>query len=517
MSYDTHSVLGQGAYFNVKRKEQTNMLSEKEMQYLKKIEKVIEKGPYSAKWDSLFEYHQPKWFSKAKFGIFIHWGLYSIAAHANEWYSRNMYIQEREEWEYHRKTFGEHKVFGYKDFIPLFHAEKFDPKEWAELFKQAGAKYVFQVAEHHDGFQMYKSELSKYNAFDMGPKRDLLQELKSAFEEKELVFCTSSHRAEHWFFMGHGKEFESDVKEPLVRGDFYWPAMQEPENQELQSEPYPTKEFLEDWLLRTCEIIDNYQPALLYFDWWIQHEAFKEVLKKVAAYYYNRGNEWGKEVAICYKHDAMAFGSGIVEVERGGLAEVKPYLWQSDTAIAKNSWCYTDSLLYKTARQIICTFIEIISKNGNMLLNVGPKGDGSIAEKDKEILMTIGKWMTCNQEAIYASKPWRKSEEGKTKIAEGQFTDNEEITYHAQDIRFTSKGENIYAFVMQYPKDEKVTIKALAQSKDQNIPEFHGLTQDVQVLGFEVPTNYTRDENGLHIKTKGILSELPVVLKISVK
>lgn len=488
----------------------------KEKAYLQEIKRVAGQGPYQADWSSLFTMRVPDWFSKAKFGIFIHWGLYSIAAHANEWYPRNMYMKEKEEWQYHRKTFGEHTSFGYKDFIPLFTAKKFVPEEWAKLFKEAGAKYVFPVAEHHDGFQMYRSEISKYNAYDMGPRRDLLGELKEALEKEELVFAASSHRAEHNFFLGHGREFESDIKEPLKRGDFYWPSMAEPDNQALKGTPYPAEEFLEDWLLRTCEIIDRYQPALLYFDWWIQHEAFREVLKTLAAYYYNRGSEWGKEVAICYKHDAMAFGSGIVEVERGSLAEAKPYIWQTDTAIAKNSWCYTDTLDYKSSRQIIGTFVDIISKNGNMLLNVGPKGDGSIADKDREILQDIGRWMKRNEEAIYGSIPWRKSGEGPTKQAEGQFTDNEETPYTSEDIRFTAKGDSIYAFVMRYPEDGKVTIRALADSKDQNVPEFHGLIKAVGIVGYDVGVQYTKDTDGLHVTAGGIKSDLPVVVRIQI-
>lgn len=492
------------------------MTFEREQQYLKEIDRVIAEGPYDADWNSLFQFTVPDWFSKAKFGIFIHWGLYSIAAHNNEWYSRNMYIQDKEEWEYHRKTFGEHTKFGYKDFIQMFQAEKFDPKQWAKLFKEAGAKYVFPVAEHHDGFQMYKSEISKYNAFDMGPKRDLLGELREAIEEENLMFCTSSHRAEHWFFMGHGKEFDSDIKEPMKRGDFYWPAMPEPDPQALQSDPYPSEEFLTDWLLRTCEIIDRYQPSLLYFDWWLQHEAFKEVLKKLAAYYYNRGAQWGKKVAICYKHDAMMFGSGIVEVERGALADPKPFVWQTDTAIAKNSWCYTDTLEYKTSRQIICNFIEIISKNGNMLLNVGPKGDGEIPKEDRRILREIGMWMEKNESAVFGSKPWRKAAEGSVRVSEGQFTDNEELPYTKEDIRFTANGDSIYAFVMRYPKDGDVTIRSLAESEDQNVPNFHGLIQEVSVLGFDAEVTYEKDTEGLHIHTEGVDTEYPVVIRIRV-
>ncbi len=493
------------------------MTLEKEQEYLQEIKRVIAEGPYDADWNSLSQFTVPEWFSKAKFGIFIHWGLYSIAAHNNEWYSRNMYIQEKEEWEYHRKMFGEHSKFGYKDFIPLFTAEKFDPDEWVKVFKEAGAKYIFPVAEHHDGFQMYRSDVSKYNAWDMGPGRDLLGELKDAAMKEKLVFCTSSHRAEHWFFMGHGKEFDSDIKEPLKRGDFYWPAMPEPDPQALQSEPYPTEEFLTDWLIRTCEIIDRYQPSLLYFDWWIQHEAFKEVLKKLTAYYYNRGEQWGKKVAICYKHDAMMFGSGIVEVERGALAEPKPFHWQTDTAIAKNSWCYTDTLEYKTSRQIICNFIEIISKNGNMLLNVGPKGDGEIPMEDRKILREIGDWMHKNEAAVFGSRPWRKTAEGSVRVSEGQFTDNEELPYTKEDIRFTANGDSIYAFVMNFPRDGQVTIQSLADSDDQNIPNFHGLIQKVSVLGFDTEVTYEKDAKGLHVRAEGVDTEYPVVFRIQVK
>ena len=488
-----------------------------EQEYLQEIRHVAQSGPYTPDWDSLGTFRTPAWFEESRFGIFIHWGLYSIAAHANEWYSRNMYMKEKEEWAYHRKTFGEHTTFGYKDFIPLFTAEKFDPEEWVSLFREAGAKYIFPVAEHHDGFQMYRSAVTKYNTWDMGPHRDILGELKKAAEEAGIVFCTSSHRAEHWWFMSHGKEFDSDVKEPMKRGDFYWPAMPEPHEADLQSRPYPDEEFLNDWLVRTCEIVDRYQPSLLYFDWWIQHEAFREVLKTFTAYYYNQAAQWGKKAAVCYKHDAMMFGSGIVEVERGALADAKPYAWQTDTAIAKNSWCYTDTLEYKTAGQIIRMLIEVISKNGNMLLNVGPRGDGSIPEEDRKILKEIGEWMKVNGEAVYGSRPWRKSGEGPVRIDEGQFTDNEEPPYTSEDIRFTVRGGSIYAFVMRFPEDGRVTIRSLGDSEDQNTSEFHGLIGDIRVLGCEyADVKWTKDSAGLHICTAGVKTDLPVTLKIRI-
>ena len=328
----------------------------------------------------------PQWLAKEKLGIFIHWGVYSVPANSNEWYPRNMYKEGMPAYEHHRKTYGLQKNFGYKDFIPMFRAEHFCPAEWMELFQAAGAGYVFPVAEHHDGFQMYRSDLSDWNAVDMGPKRDVLGELKEEAKKRGIHFCTSSHRAEHWFFLGNGKMFDSDIHEPLKKGDFYWPSMQEADPEDLYSRPYPTEEFLDDWLARTAELILNYRPRLLYFDWWVQHEAFKPYLKKLVAFYYNCGAEWGTNVAICYKHDAMAFGSGIVEMERGGFAEAKPYPWQTDTAVARNSWCYTNTLIYKTSQEIICTLVDVVSKNGNLLLNVGPKADGTLPEGDKKIL-----------------------------------------------------------------------------------------------------------------------------------
>ncbi|MGM0125450.1 alpha-L-fucosidase [Enterococcus sp. AZ194] len=213
------------------------------MKTIDDIKKIANAGPFQPNWQSLNEFETPSWFKKAKFGIFIHWGLYSVPAFNNEWYSRNMYRKGTEEYQHHINTYGSHEEFGYKEFIPLFTAEKFDADEWIQLFKDAGARYFFPVAEHHDGFQMYQSELSRYNAFEMGPQRDILKELKVAGEKGGLVFCTSSHRAEHWFFMGHGKEFPSDIKEPMKKGDFYWPAQPEPDNQALQSQPYPNAEF----------------------------------------------------------------------------------------------------------------------------------------------------------------------------------------------------------------------------------------------------------------------------------
>lgn len=484
-------------------------------EYLEKINSVIENGKYKDTWESLSQYRVPEWYKDSKFGIFIHWGLYSVPAYGSEWYSRNMYIKDSWEYKHHIETYGAHKDFGYKDFIPMFKAEKFSADEWCDLFKQAGAQYIVPVAEHHDGFQMYKSEVSKWNAYDMGPHKDIVGELSESARRHGIVNGASSHRVEHWFFMGHGKEFESDITDDEKYGDFYYPAMPEPNHQDLFSKPTPTKEFLDDWLVRCCEIVDRFQPKIVYFDWWIQHSAVKPYLKKFAAYYYNRAEEWGGGV-INYKHDAFMFGCAVVDIERGQFADAKPFIWQTDTAVAKNSWCYTENNDYKSPREIICDLVDIVSKNGRLLLNIGPKADGTIPDEDRHILLEIGKWLSVNGEAIYGSAVWRYAAEGPTKVEEGQFADGNDKNYTSRDIRFTVNNGCLYATVLSYPENGEVCIESLREADASRLPLFHGIIKDVDVLGFSEKPEFKRDEKGLHIKTNTVKSEYPVVFKIKV-
>lgn len=483
--------------------------------YIQTIEEVIKKGPFDATWESLTQYEVPKWYRNAKFGIFIHWGIYSVPAYDNEWYSRNMYIEGSKAFEHHVKTYGPQKEFGYKDFIPMFKAEKFDADKWAELFKEAGAKYVVPVAEHHDGFQMYASEISDWNAAKMGPCRDVVQELKKACEKRKMEVGVSTHRFEHWFFMGNGKKFDSDVNVPMKRGDFYWPAMEEAENfDDIMPVSIPTEEFLDDWMVRTCELIDKVKPRILYFDWWIQHISAKEHLKKIAAYYYNRAAEWGIEVAINYKHDAFLFGSAVPDIERGQMADIKPYFWQTDTAIALNSWCYTENNDFRPAMDIVCDLVDIVSKNGCLLLNVGPKADGTISEEDTVVLKAIGEWMKVNKEAIYDTTVWKKYGEGPTQVVDGHFSDSIKKNFTCEDFRFTAKGDKFYAICMKVSESGEYHIRSLRMQEHTAGSVFHGMVKDVEVLGCEEKPAWSRDDKGLHVKTD-YRKEGPVVFKIT--
>lgn len=338
--------------------------------YLAQIDRVIAAGPYKADWGSLSRHATPGWYQDAKLGIFIHWGIYSVPGYHNEWYSREMYDPKTPSYRYHVAHYGKPDQFGYKDFIPMFKGEKFDPAAWAKLFCAAGAQYVMPVAEHHDGFAMYQTDFNRWNSVEMGPHQDVLGRLKSACQGEGLVFCASNHRAEHYFFMNNGRRIPSDVSDPAY-GDFYGPAkdsdallsykMSATAN-DCRTEG-PTEDYLEDWLVRCCEMVDRYRPQVVYFDWWIHNLAFKPYLKRFAAYYYNQAETWGVQVDINYKLQAFAPGCAMPDVERGTLTEISPVPWQTCTAIGKRSWGYTKDNRFKSPYHVITDLIDIVSKN----------------------------------------------------------------------------------------------------------------------------------------------------------
>ena len=452
-------------------------------------------------WESLQQYEIPAWYADGKFGIFIHWGAYAVPAFANEWYPRNMYIQGSREYEHHVKTYGPHTEFGYKDFIPMFRAEKFDADGWAELFRESGARFVVPVAEHHDGFAMYDCSTSRWTSVHLGPQRDIVGELAQAVRARGMVFGVSTHRAEHWWFMNGGRNFPSDVQDPAF-DDFYGPAVQHEDcdgtaqnTPSLTSQPYPSTEYLEDWLARTVELVDKYQPQLVWFDWWIGHAAFPEYLKRFAAHYYNRGQEWDKGVAINYKYEAYQEGTAVLDVERGQLSDIRPLLWQNDTSVAKNSWSYVVPQDYKTAESLIQDLVDVVSKNGALLLNIGPRPDGTIPEPEQAILREIGAWLAVNGEAIYGTRPWELFGEGPTEVTEGAFTDTKRAPFTAADFRFTTKGDALYAICLAWP-GETATIHALRAGS----PLLDRRVVEVALLGAPGALAWSVEANGLKIR-----------------
>lgn len=488
----------------------------KQEQYLKKIQRVIREGSYRDHWQSLTQHKMPQWYSRSKLGIFIHWGIYAVPAFGNEWYSRNMYDPSHREFDHHRRTYGQQKDFGYKDFIPMFRGEKFDPEQWVTLFRRAGARFIMPVAEHHDGFAMYDTQFNPWNAVNMGPKRDVLRALKQAAEEQGLAFCASTHRAEHYFFMNMGRTVDSDVNDEKY-ADFYGPAVYTPEfgsqqmgtTTETPSATGPDEAWLTDWTVRTCELIDRYQPKLLYFDWWIQNHAFKPYLKQIAAYYYNRAEQWGEEVSIQYKHEAFPPGVGVFDVERGALAGISPTPWQTCTAIGKQSWGYCRDNTYKSPRQIICDLIDIVSKNGILLLNVGPKADGTITPEETQVLTQLGDWLQINGEGIYDTVPWKWFSEGDVRGEAGYFKDHEEKPYTAADFRFTYRGGCVYVFAMR-PEADTLTVRSLAVKgmRDLEIGE-------VTLLGCDEKPVCLRSREGLSVRIPTQMDRtLPICLKI---
>jgi len=462
----------------------------------RRIQAVAARGPFAPSWSSLERFQVPGWYVDGKFGIFIHWGVYSVPAYGNEWYPRNMYKRGEKAFAHHVATWGPQARFGYKDFIPRFRAERFDAKAWAALFKAAGARYVVPVAEHHDGFPMYDSRYTEWNAARMGPRRDVVGELAAAVRAEGMVFGVSSHRVENWWYYGEGRKIDSDVTDPRFAG-LYGPAADREASE--KGETPPTREFLDDWLARTAELVDAYRPQLVWFDWWIAQPAVQEHLRTFAAFYYNRGAEWGEGVAINYKkHGGESFPdtAGVLDIERGQLAAIRPHFWQTDTAVSKTSWGWVANHEYKTVDSIVDDLVDIVSKNGSLLLNIGPKPDGTIPEPEERMLREIGGWLAVNGEAVYGTRPFSVFGEGPTAVVEGPFADTKRKAFTSEDVRFTTRGDVLYAIVLAWPESgERVSIRSLGRSS----PHLPAEVARVELLGAREPVEWSRDAAGLHV------------------
>jgi alpha-L-fucosidase len=464
---------------------------------LANVDRTIAAGPFRDDWQSLRAYQAPEWFRDAKFGIFIHWGVYSVAGFGSEWYSRNMYQQGSPDFAHHVATYGPQTQFGYKDLIPKFTAEHFDPNTWAKLFHDAGARYVVPVAEHHDGFPMYQSNLTDWCAGKMGPRRDVLGELAKAVRAEGMHLGASSHRAEHdWFFDG-GRHFASDVNDPKY-ADFYGPAQLrqlEGENGDelIHDFTYVSDAYTDDWLARTAEIVERYHPDLIYFDWWVGQPDFRSRLERFATYYYNHAAAQHQPVVLFYKLSDMADGSATLDMERGGLGDIHPQPWQTDTSLSNGSWGYIEHDTYKSPEVVIHQLADVVSKNGNLLMNVGPRPDGTIPEGAAKTLLAVGTWLKVNGDAIYGTRPWRQFGEGPTRFEAGSFHDTESKPYTAEDYRFTTKDGTLYAIELGWPKDGEAIIHALSSGIGTRE------VASVELLGSTAPLTFQQKPDGLHI------------------
>ena len=465
---------------------------------LQRVDSVDNEGPFRPDWESLSKYETPEWYRDAKFGIFIHWGVYSVPAFGSEWYPRNMYRAGSDEYRHHIATYGPLDKFGYKGFIPMFKAEQFDPAAWAELFKKAGAKYVVPVAEHHDGFAMYDSGLSDWTAAKMGPHRDVVGELGKAVRAEGLHFGVSSHRVEHNFFLGVGRTLASDVNDPRYAA-FYGPAhawLMNPSGTPVSDDfTYVSPAWANDWLARSGELVDKYHPDIVYFDWWIGQPSIRPNLTRFAAFYYNSSLKYGDHVGVInYKDYAMQEHSAVLDLERGQLADIRPLPWQTDTSVSNKSWGYIQNDTFKSPEFVVHQLIDIVSKNGNLLLNIGPRSDGTIAEPVRQRLLDIGGWLAINGEAIYGTRPWRSYGEGPTKVAAGSFHDTDTENYTPEDFRFTTKGDVLYVIGLVWPNNGEAVIRTLASTLGSES------VQSIALLGSDAKLPFDQRADGLHVR-----------------
>jgi alpha-L-fucosidase len=478
------------------------------------VNRQMSEGPFQPNWQSLATYQVPQWYKDAKFGIFIHWGVYSVPAFGSEWYPRNMYVKGSPEYQHQIAGYGPLTNFGYKDFIPMFKAERFDPQAWAALFQQCGAKYVVQVFEHHDGFAMYDSQLSDWSAVKMGPHRDLAGELAKAVRAKGLHFGASDHRIEHDWFLHPGREIESDVNDPQYAA-FYGPAHKHLWKHRAplsQDWTFLSPQFADDWLARAAEIVQKYHPEIMYFDYWIGQPLVRPYLARFAAFYYNESIQHGGVGIINYKGDAMAPNSAVLDLERNELSDIQPAPWQTDTSVSNQSWGYIENDTFKTPGFIVRELADVVSKNGNLLLNIGPRADGTIPTEVQQILLDVGSWLKVNGEAIYGTRPWKIYGEGPTRIAAGARRDTDIQSYTAEDFRFTTKAGTLYAIEMTWPKNGGTVIHSLGSGAGIS------KVKSVMLLGDKGKLQFQQRSDGLHIRTPAQFSgRYAYVFKVQMK
>jgi alpha-L-fucosidase len=422
-----------------------------------------------------------------------------------------MYKKGTRQYKYHVENYGLPSEFGYKDFVPMFKAQKFDADEWADLFQKAGAKFAGPVAEHHDGFAMWDTKYSKWNAANMGPKRDVVGELEKAIKKRGMKYITTFHHATHWAYYPHwvdsfdcSKPEYSGLYGPLHDLNKDWPEWYKISPDDLAfMQQQPSKEFKELWLGKLREVIDKYQPDLIWFDGSLDRMGENYVLE-FFTYYFNQEIHRGKQIEVLFKGWDVPPGVAINDLELGREADLTRHLWITDTSVDDmGAWSYAKEAGYKSVNMLVDNLIDRVSKNGLLLLNIGPKADGSFPEEAKDRLLGMGKWLQVNGQAIYGTRPWIIYGQGPTEMEGGAYTESEEegaSQYTGQDIRFTTKDNILYAICLDWPKDE-VTIGSLKRLEEEL--SIYWTEQDIKsikMLGIDEELDWSLSDDGLKIK-----------------
>ena len=465
--------------------------------------KVDSTNGYSPHYKSLLNYAAPEWYEDAKIGYWAIWGVYSVPAfsgdHAAEWYGRWMYSKEGQSdknrglatHNHHVATYGDPSVFGYKDFIPMFKGEKFNANEWAGYFKRGGAKYCCLIGAFHDNFAIYATKLSRFNAVQMGPKRDVVGELEKASRAIGLKFGVSNHSGWNSGFYEWNFINGYDAKDTTYQELYGKPTIKD--NKVSASEW-----DLNRWLARTEELCDLYKPDLYYFDWDINGAAFESRRQEFAAHYYNKAIEWGDGkfgnpgVVLNYKNKAFPLGAGVLDHERGRENSIPPIVWQTDDCIYDgNNWSYVEKTPIKSPNTIIDELVDIVSKRGVLMLAFAPKADGTFPENQKQLMFTIGDWLKINGEAIYSTRPWTDFGEGPSLVSKDR-----KQPYTAADIRFTRNKANttLYATLLEWT-DGDITIKSL-DSATLNKNDI----KKISLIGSKEKLSWTINADGLTIQ-----------------
>jgi alpha-L-fucosidase len=455
----------------------------------------IQPGPFTASDTSLAEhYRYPKWFQDAKLGIWAHWGPQSVPM-SGDWYARNMYIQGSGQYQHHLENYGPPSKTGYKDIIPLWKAEKWDPDRLMALYKKAGARYFVSMACHHDNFDLWNSKYHRWNAVNMGPKRDVVGTWQRAAKRQGLKFGVSEHLAASftWFQPSHGSDKTGpfagvpyDGADPQYQDLYHRPTAPDDRGW-MTTDPQSQAE----WYQRIRDLVDHYQPDLLYSDSGLPFG--NDVGRSLIADFYN-GNalHHGGTTEAVYTCKQESGGKWAQDLERGVMAKVNPYPWQSDTSIG--DWFYNKNWKYRGTDWVIHSLVDIVSKNGNLLINVVQRPDGSLDPEAEQILHQMADWVAINGEGIFGTRPWLIYGEGPVRAKGGAF--GEDFAFSAHDIRFTTKGDNtLYAFAMGWPQDGKITIHTLA-----NLPGVTGTIRGVSLLGYQGKLSWKQDADGLTVE-----------------